>query len=150
MSTYTYRKYSPHHVVSSVLLGYDLWRYKEAHRPTRREWGDYVETQGITVKRAATLIRVARKLYRDPVRDRQHLDEVAALRMPWMVLVAACADSVTDEQRNEFFETIARRGHPENLGEDEAWSILKSIAHPIQQSELPLALPSTPGGDGTR
>jgi hypothetical protein len=148
MSTYTYRKYSPHHVVSSVLLGYDLWRYKETHHPTRKEWGDYVEAQGINVKRAATLIRMAKKLYCDPVKDRGHLDEVASLRIPWMALVGACSDAITDEQRIAFFEAISQRGHPETLSDEEAWSILRSIAYPIKQGVLPIPPTSEPG-DGT-
>jgi hypothetical protein len=147
---YTYRKYSAHYVIFSVLLGYDLWQHKEKHRPSRKEWSDYVEALGINVKKAATLMRVARKLYRNPVTDRKRLDEIVALRIPWMALVGACADSISDEQRQQFFETIERRGSPETLSEDEAWSVLKSIAHPIQQGQLPLSLPSEPPGDATR
>jgi exonuclease VII small subunit len=47
------------------------------------------------------------------------------------VLVAACAEYVTDEQRDAFFDAMEKH-------EEETMEIFQSIVHPVKQGELPL------------
>ena len=136
----SYRKTTPSDFIGRVQQGYDFWQYKMQY--THAEWIQFVKTERTTVQRANDQITLAKKLLPDRVRDFDRLREIARLQIPYDVIVDACSDNVTDEQREKFFIQYASAQHgTELISQSEAREILQKMLTRLVEHQQPLGLP---------
>jgi hypothetical protein len=120
------RKLTPSDFMARVQQGYDFWQFETKH--SAKEWVKYIEDEGTAPVRARAQIALAKKIIPNGVvRDFDKLKEIARLYIPYDVLVNACSDTVTDEQRDALYDHFASHPDSKSINQAEAKEIFDAI-----------------------
>lgn len=140
-----YSRVNPRDFIARVQHGYELWQYKDSH--TIKEWKEHINREKIASTSARDRIRLAKYFLPDRT-NLKYLNEIAQLCLPYSIIVQACRDHITDEQRNAFFALVEKnkkKGKPVEYNEIEA--LFQSVVNPTpkpQQSQFELVIRETP------